>query len=128
MEIQIRLARQCDMRSILEMSKGIYECYDYFPHVFLRWLDDSKRRILVAEKGGVIIGLRAFHVVDEDSTVVSRSLRVHPEYRRQGVSALLIRAQKEYIQAYFQSVRTERYLFKSKYWHKKVGVLPIRIE
>lgn len=108
MEIQIRLARQCDMQSVLEMSKGIYEGHDYFLHVFLRWLDDSKRRILVAEKGNVIIGLRAFHVVDDGRTVVSQSLRVHPKYRGQGVSALLIRAAQEYVQACFPSVRTER--------------------
>ena len=96
------------MQSVLEMSKGIYEGHDYFLHVFLRWLDDSKRRILVAEKGNVIIGLRAFHVVDDGRTVVSQSLRVHPKYRGQGVSALLIRAAQEYVQACFPSVRTER--------------------
>ena len=115
MDIQIRLAQRCDMQFILEMSNNIFEGHDYFPHVFLRRLDDSKRGIHVAEKGGVIVGLTTFHVVDDHSTVVIQSLRVHPEYRKQGVSALLTRAQQEYVQAHFQSVRIERYLFKSKY-------------
>lgn len=108
MEIQLRLAKPSDMQSILEMSKGIYDGHDYFPQVFLRWLDDPNRGIMVAEKAGTIMGLRAFHIVDNGSTVVNQSLRVHPEYRGQGVSKVLIDAANQYVQRYFPSVQTER--------------------
>ena len=109
MDIQIRLARKTDMASIIELSKGIYEGHDYLPLVFLQWLDEPNRRVIVAEKGGAVIGIRAFHIVDGGNTVVSQSLRVHPKYRGQGISTVLILAEQRYVQTNFPSVITERY-------------------
>ncbi|XP_028409093.1 histidine N-acetyltransferase-like [Dendronephthya gigantea] len=89
--------------------RGIYEGHDYLPFVFLRWLEDPNRGIFVAEKEGDVIGIRAFHIIDEGTTVVSQSLRVHREYRRQGISGLLILAENRYVQTHFPRVTTERY-------------------
>lgn len=109
MEVQIRLAKKTDEQSVLEMSKGIYQGHDYFPHVFLKWFDDPDRNIIVAEKENTVIGLRAFHVVDGGKTVVSQSLRVHPKYRGQGLSTALIQATRQYIQRHYPHVEIERY-------------------
>ena len=78
--------------------------------------------MIVAEKRGVVIGIRAFHIIDGGKTVVSQSLRVHPKYRGQGVSTVLIRAQLQYIQTQFPSVVTERYTTMSN----NVGRLAIQ--
>ena len=109
MDVQIRRARKTDLTSIIEMSKGIYDGHDYFPLVFLKWLEEPNRRIIVAEKDEVVIGIRAFHIVDNGKTIVSQSLRVHPKYRGQGIGTLLILAQHRYVQGQFPSLTTERY-------------------
>lgn len=109
MDVQVRFARKSDLASIIELSQGIYEGHDYLPHVFLEWLDEPNRRIIVAEKGGAVIGIRAFHIVDEGKTVVSQGLRVHPKYRGQGVSTVLIIMEQKYVQAHVRSVIKERY-------------------
>ena len=109
MDVQIRLARRTDLAAIIEMSKGIYDGHDYFPHVFLQWHDEPNRRIIVAEKAGFVVGIRAFHIVDGGKTVVSQSLRVHPKFRGQGVSAILILAEQQYVKKHFPCVTTERY-------------------
>ena len=109
MDVQIRLARKTDLASIIELSEGIYEGHDYLPLAFLQWLEEPNRRVIVAEKGDAVIGIRAFHVVDGGKTVVSQSLRVHPEYRGQGVSTVLILAEQRYVQTHYPSVVTERY-------------------
>jgi GNAT superfamily N-acetyltransferase len=80
--------------------------------LFLQWLDEPNRRVIVAEKGGAVIGLRAFHIVDGGNTVVSQSLRVHLKYRGQGISTVLILiAEQRYVQTHFPSVITERYYY-----------------
>ena len=122
MDVQVRLARKTDLASIIELSKGIYEGHDYVPFAFLQWLEEPKRRVIVAEKRGVVIGIRAFHIIDGGKTVVSQSLRVHPKYRGQGVSTVLIRAQQQYVQNQFPSVLTERYTTMSN----NVGRLAIQ--
>ena len=109
MDVQIRLARRSDLCSVIEMSEGIYEGHDYLPFVFLRWLEDPNRKIFVAERRGDVIGMRAFHIIDEGKTVVSQSLRVHRNYRGHGISGQLILAEKNYVKTHFPGVTSERY-------------------
>jgi GNAT superfamily N-acetyltransferase len=113
MDVQIRLARRTDLASIIELSKGTYEGHDYLPLSFLQWLEEPNRRVIVAEKRGLVIGIRAFHIVDGGKTVVSHGLRVHSKYRGQGISTVLIQAQQQYVRTEFPSVVTERYTTQS---------------
>jgi GNAT superfamily N-acetyltransferase len=108
-DILIRLADKADLPDILEMSKGIYGGHDYFPGEFINYLNDPNRRILIADKDGKAVGLQVVHIIDEGETAIAQSLRVHLEYRRQGIGKRLIEECRIYVKENFPQVKFERY-------------------
>ncbi|XP_031552850.1 histidine N-acetyltransferase-like [Actinia tenebrosa] len=112
-EILVRLAREDDFKAIEEMSKGVYSGHDYFLCVFNEWLHSPQRLIFVAELGGRVVGLRAVNIVDQGKTFISQGLRIHPDFRGQGLSSRLISSVHEYIRLHHPSVKRERFTTKS---------------
>ncbi|KAK3728393.1 hypothetical protein QZH41_005983 [Actinostola sp. cb2023] len=112
-EILVRKARGDDFTSIQAMSKGIYEGHDYFLCVFHEWLHCPARLIFVAELAEKVVGLRAVNIVDDGKTFISQGLRIHPDYRGQGLSSRLITSVHEYIREHYPSVSRERFTTKS---------------
>ena len=88
--INFRFAVKDDLPAVLEMSEGIYDGYDNFPCEFINLLNDPTRIILMAEKDGKAVGLRVMQIVDEGETAIGQCLRVHSQYRRQGIGKQLI--------------------------------------
>ncbi|XP_028403817.1 histidine N-acetyltransferase-like [Dendronephthya gigantea] len=112
--VNIRLGDKSDFPAVLEMSKGVYEGLDYFIGEFLNYLDDPNRRILIAEKDGKTVGLRVIHIIDDGETAIVQSLRVHLEYRRQGIGKRLIQECRNFVRKNFPKVKFERHTVISK--------------
>jgi len=112
-EIIVRKARPDDFEAIVEMSKGIYDGHDYFLCVFHEWLQSPHRLIFVAECLEKVVGLRAINIVDNGQTFISQGLRIHPDYRGQGLSSRLISAVHDYIRNFLPTVCRERFTTKS---------------
>ena len=113
-DVFIRLANEADFPAVLEMSKGIYGDNDYLPGEFFNYLNDSSRRIFVAEKDGKAVGLQCLHIVDEGETAIACALRVHLQYRRQGIGQRIIHECRNYVQQNFPQVKFERYSVNSQ--------------
>ena len=113
-DVLIRLANEADLPAILEMSKGIYGDNDYFPDEFLNYLKDSSRRILIAVKDGKAVGLQVMHIVDKGETAIAQALRVHLNYRRQGIGKRLIEESRNYVKGNFPGIKFERYSVNSQ--------------
>ena len=113
-DIFIRLANEADLPAVLEMSKGIYGDNDYLPGEFFNYLNDPSRRILVAEKDNKAVGLQCLHIVDEGETAIAYALRVHLQYRRQGIGQRLIDECRYFVKQNFPQVKFERYSVNSQ--------------
>ncbi|XP_028403693.1 histidine N-acetyltransferase-like [Dendronephthya gigantea] len=107
--VDIRLGDKSDLPAILELSKGVYGGHDYFIGEFLNYLDDPNRRILIAEKDGKAVGLQVIHIIDDGETAIAQSLRVHLEFRRQGIGKRLIQECRNYVKKNFPHVKFEKY-------------------
>lgn len=112
-EIVVRKAREDDFQAIIEMSEGIYQGHDYFLCVFHDWLQTLHRLIFVAEFDGKVVGLRAINIVDNGKTFISQGLRIHPDFRGQGLSSRLIDAVHDFIRTHYPNVFRERFTTKS---------------
>ena len=64
---------------------------------------------MIAEKDGKAVGLQVVHIIDEGETAIAQSLRVHLEYRRQGIGKRLIEECRNYVKENFPQVKFERY-------------------
>jgi L-amino acid N-acyltransferase YncA len=97
-----RAARPADASSIAEIyNAGIrdriatFETRERSPADVLRWLDDPRHPVLVAERGGTVVGwIAASRYRDREcyAGVAEFSVYVHPGARRQGIGEILMRA------------------------------------
>jgi len=85
----IRPLRGSDKEDILEIAKHTWEGHDYLPYFFDAWLKDSNSHTSVVEKDGHVVALANLRVIEDGRTGWMEGLRVHPDYRGQGLASVL---------------------------------------
>ena len=90
-----------DTLAMQEITRTIWDGHDYVPHEWDRWLRDSSGCLAVAELGGRVVGLaRLAHFGEQDWW--DQGLRVHPDFRGQGIASHL----HEYLLSWWQRFGT----------------------
>ncbi|XP_028403692.1 histidine N-acetyltransferase-like [Dendronephthya gigantea] len=112
--VVIRLADEADLPAVIRISESVYGGNDYFLGEFLNFVKDPNRLILIAEKDGKAVGLQVIHIIDDGETAIAQSLRVHLEYRRQGIGKRLIQECRNFVRKNFPKVKFERYSVTSQ--------------
>ena len=77
-----------DTAEVLELVSRIWEGNDYIPYVWEEWLADPLGILAVAEMSGRVVGLAKLSCLSSDEWFME-GLRVHPDYRAQGIAARL---------------------------------------
>ena len=77
----IRLALPSDYKSVLEMSEGIHNGYDYLPNLYHKWVSDEKYLVFLGEIDNEIVGLLAAQLTADDTTVTHKARRIHIKIR-----------------------------------------------
>lgn len=92
-DVAVRPAEPDDHEAVVGFTRDTWETGDYLPHVFEEWVrtDGDSQRTLVAEVGGEVVGVVQV-VLLSDWEAWGQGIRVHPDYRGQGVSMALTRA------------------------------------
>ncbi len=84
----VRPARPEDRADMEAICAQIWGGEDYVPEVWDRWLADPEGELSVVELDGRVVALaKLSHIADEEWWL--EGMRVHPNYRRLGVSRLL---------------------------------------
>ena len=91
--LEIRRATQADYEGVAAMTSGIWTDRegDYLERVYPDWLedpDDDHKRTFLVDAGDEVAGLVQAVMLSDDEAWF-QGLRVHPEYRRQGLSQRL---------------------------------------
>lgn len=89
--VKIRRAKHGDKAEVLEISKGLWGGHDYLPHVWDKWLRDSKGLLVVATTGNVPVGVAHGYFQTQDVAWLE-GLRVHQNYRGVGIAGKLNKA------------------------------------
>ncbi|XP_048579781.1 histidine N-acetyltransferase [Nematostella vectensis] len=106
--IKVRLALESDYKQVVEMSKGIYEGFDYLPKCYHVWLRQPSRHMFVAVDGEQIVGLTSAWLIDNEKTLLSQAGRVNPDYRGQGVYKKLLKEKCKFVKEKYPKVRVMR--------------------
>jgi len=85
----IRPLRQSDKDDILEISKHTWEGHDYLPYFFDAWIKDKDSHTAAIERNGHVVALANLRVIENGRTGWMEGLRVHPDYRGQGLASTL---------------------------------------
>lgn len=82
--LAVRAARPEDKDAVLAFCQNTFQWGDYIPHVWERWLNDPKGQLLV----GVINEqpVSVMHVAIHGTMAWLEGMRVHPDFRRQGIA------------------------------------------
>lgn len=89
--ITVRRARPDDAPTMIEITRGVWGGHDYVPTVWETWLRDRTGVLLVAEAGGVPMGLQ--HVaVQPDNAAWLEGIRVREDVRGMGIGTALLNA------------------------------------
>ena len=107
--LQCRLASADDYEEVLEMSKGIYNGYDYLPFVFHQWLEEPNRLVFVAQLEEKLVGLYSTSIISGGTSCTSQALRIHHKYRGKRLGSYLENGLYDYIRRNYPSVRRELY-------------------
>ena len=87
--IAYRKAVKSDIPSILDLSKFIWEGTDYIPYVVERWISSSNPFIVaVDDEKYMVVGFE--HATIYGNSMLIEGLRVHPEYRSNGIASSLL--------------------------------------
>jgi GNAT superfamily N-acetyltransferase len=88
MDAIVRPARPSDKAPLMSFIKDVWGGHDYIPQVWDQWLSDRHGRMFVVEVGGVPVGMNRVQFL-EDGSAWFEGVRVHPDYRGQGLASLL---------------------------------------
>ncbi|QBD79912.1 GNAT family N-acetyltransferase [Ktedonosporobacter rubrisoli] len=96
--IEVRVARAEDREAVLAFCQDTWDWGDYIDMVWEEWLNDPQGQLLVASVDGVPVALSHMQMLTETDAWLE-GLRVHPDYRRQGLAkalndALLVEAMR----------------------------------
>lgn len=87
-QVVIRPALPLDRDDVLEFTKHIWEGEDYIPYVWDEWLAAPEGFMVVAEYGGLAIGLGRLTYLAPDQWWLE-GLRVNPDREDQGIGSAL---------------------------------------
>jgi GNAT superfamily N-acetyltransferase len=85
----LRPLRSSDKEDVLEIAKHTWEGHDYLPYFFDSWVQDKESHPTAIEKNGHVVALANLRVIDNGRTGWMEGLRVHPDYRGQGLASIL---------------------------------------
>lgn len=94
-EVRIRLAQEGDRDRILSWTKSTFKWGDYIADVFDKWTSNPNGRFLVAEVNGLVCGCMHVALLGEGESW-HEGMRVHPDFRRIGISTAMEAAAREY--------------------------------
>ena len=77
-----------DTPAMQEITRTIWDGHDYVPREWGHWLGDASGCLAVAELGGRVVGLARLTQFSEQDWW-DQALRVHPEFRGQGIASHL---------------------------------------
>jgi len=104
-QIDVRPARADDKSAILAFCQNTFSWGDYIPAVWERWLGDAGGTMLVGVVDQQPVGLLRVAFLD-DRVAWLEGMRVHPDFRRQGVGTALDVAARSVVRA--RGCRVER--------------------
>ncbi|KAM8973863.1 putative N-acetyltransferase 16 [Pelodytes ibericus] len=107
-EMEFVLATEKEFEEIMSMSHGIYGGLDYLPSRYQSWISEKDRMVVLAKKGGNVIGLLSMFVVDGGETALLEGLRVAPWERGRGVAGVLQRFCCQLVKHRYPSVKVMR--------------------
>ncbi len=85
---RIRPARPEDRADVEALCAQVWGGEDYIPQVWDQWLTDPEGELSVVELDGRVVALaKLSHIADDEWWL--EGMRVHPHYRRLGISRLL---------------------------------------
>ncbi len=85
---KVRRARIADRAAIAAFTQQTFSWGDYVSYVWNKWVRDRDGKLIVAEADGQVIG--SLHIAFcGNREAWFEGMRVHPDYRRRGVAALL---------------------------------------
>jgi ribosomal protein S18 acetylase RimI-like enzyme len=94
-EVRIREAVAADRGPLMSFVSKTWSWGDYIPNVWSDWFHDSAGKIFVAEIAGRQVGMNHVHIIDGNICWME-GVRVHPDFRRQGIATMLGRKSIEY--------------------------------
>ncbi len=87
-KIDVRPARADDRQAVLAFCQNTFSWGDYVPEIWDTWLADTRGQLLVGQLDRQLVGL--LHIAFLDTGVAwMEGMRVHPDFRRQGVGSAL---------------------------------------
>ena len=92
-KLHIRDGVASDLEQISELCKNIWNGRDFLPTVWNNWISNEIGSFIVVESENQILGVYHHYLLDSDSWL--ETLRVHEQYRRQGIAQFMI---KDYLE------------------------------
>ncbi|TET08584.1 MAG: GNAT family N-acetyltransferase [Candidatus Thorarchaeota archaeon] len=89
MDSKIREFREDDIPELLEIAKTTWEGHDHLPGMLKHWMSNSNCNPFVMELDGKVVSVANLKVIDQGKTGWMEGLRVHPDFREQGLAALM---------------------------------------
>ena len=86
--IEVRPARPEDREPILAFCTQTWSWGDYIEYIWDEWLSNANGQLLVATADSQPIGVANMQMLDQTNAWLE-GLRVHPDYRRQGIARTL---------------------------------------
>ncbi|XP_053572086.1 histidine N-acetyltransferase-like [Bombina bombina] len=107
-DMEFVLATEKEFEEVVSMSHGIYGGLDYLPSRYHSWISEKDRMVVLAKKGGDVIGLLSMFIVDGGETALLEGLRVAPWERGRGVAGVLQRFCCQLVKHRYPSVKVMR--------------------
>jgi ribosomal protein S18 acetylase RimI-like enzyme len=85
----IRPLKDSDRNDILEIARHTWDGHDYLPYFFDSWIEDRNSHAVAIERNGHVVALANLRVIENGRTGWMEGLRVHPDYRGQGLASIL---------------------------------------
>lgn len=93
--ILARPARPEDKNSIIAFCQNTFSWGDYIAEVWDGWLNDATSHLIVGESDGQAVGVMHAQPI-EGKVVWMEGMRVHPDFRRNGIAAKMDCAAREW--------------------------------
>jgi ribosomal protein S18 acetylase RimI-like enzyme len=91
MPARVKRVTESDREGILEISRHIWDGYDYLPSVINEWLEDPSSYVYGVEADERLVAIANLRLVDGGRTGWMEGLRVHPDFRGKGYAHVLTR-------------------------------------